>query len=76
MEVIRDFQDGGIFEKSLNASFISLIPKIPSAIALKDFQPISLVGGIYKIIATVLADRLKTVFEKVIKCLCQGEANS
>jgi len=57
---------GGVFEKSLNASFISLIPKVPGAIALKDFRPISLVGGIYKIIAKVLANRLKTVFEKVI----------
>jgi hypothetical protein len=66
MEVLRDFHEGGVFEKSLNASFISLILKIPGAIALKDFQPISLVGGIYKIIATILANRLKTVMEKVI----------
>lgn len=66
MEVFKDFHDGGVFEKSLNASFISLIPKVPGAIALKDFRPISLVGGIYKIIAKVLANRLKTVFEKVI----------
>jgi hypothetical protein len=66
MEVLRDFHDGGCFEKSLNASFILLIPKIPDAIALKDFRPISLVGGIYKIIAKVLANRLKTVLEKVI----------
>jgi hypothetical protein len=52
--------------KSLNVSFIALIPKIPGAISLKDFRPISLVGGIYKIIAKVLANRLKTVLEKVI----------
>jgi hypothetical protein len=55
-----------VFEKSLNVSFIALIPKIPGAISLKDFRPISLVGGIYKIIAKVLANRLKTVLEKVI----------
>jgi hypothetical protein len=60
-EVLRDFHDGGFFEKSINASFISLIPKISGAIALEDFRPISLVGGICKIIATVLANRLKTV---------------
>jgi hypothetical protein len=46
---------GGVFEKSLNASFISLIPKVSGAIALKDFRLISLVGGIYKIIAKVLS---------------------
>jgi hypothetical protein len=56
----------GLFEKSLNVSFISLIPKIPGAKSLKDFRPISLVGGIYKIIAKVLANKLKSVFEKVI----------
>jgi len=55
-----------VFEKSLNASFISLIPKTPGALSLKDFRPISLVGGIYKIIAKVLANRLKTVMDKVI----------
>jgi hypothetical protein len=37
MEVFSDFHAGGLFEKCLNASFISLIPKIPGAIALKDF---------------------------------------
>jgi hypothetical protein len=33
---------------------------------LKDFQPISLVSGVYKIIAKVLANRLRRVVEKVI----------
>jgi hypothetical protein len=54
MKVFRDFDGGGMFEKSLNTTFISLISKILGAINLKDFCPISLVGGIYKIIAKVL----------------------
>jgi hypothetical protein len=66
MEVFSDFHAREVFEKSLNVSFIALIPKIPGALSLKDFRPISLVGGIYKIIAKVLANRLKTVLEKVI----------
>jgi hypothetical protein len=66
MKVFYDFHGRGLFEKSLNASFISLIPKIPGATSIKDFRPISLVGGIYKIIAKVLANRLKLVLEKVI----------
>lgn len=33
---------------------------------LLDVRPISLVGGIYKFIAIILANRLKTVMEKVI----------
>ena len=66
MKVFRALHVGGRFEKSLNASFISLIPKVRGAVELKDFRPISLVGGIYKIIAKVLANRLKTVLNKVI----------
>jgi uncharacterized membrane protein YdcZ (DUF606 family) len=33
---------------------------------LKDFRPISLVSGVYKIIAKVLASRLSKVVEKII----------
>ena len=38
----------GQFEKSLNATFIPLIPKKNEAIEVKDFRPISLVGGFIK----------------------------
>jgi hypothetical protein len=34
-EVFSYFHAGGLFEKSLNAFVISLIPKIPGAIALR-----------------------------------------
>jgi hypothetical protein len=66
MKVFGALHARRMFEKSLNASFISLIPKVPSAVELKDFRPISLVGGIYKIIAKVLANRLKIVLDKII----------
>lgn len=33
---------------------------------IKDFSSISLVGGVYKIISKVIANRLKTVLENVI----------
>ena len=36
------------------------------AIEVKDFRPISLVGGVYKIIAKVLANKLCTVMEDII----------
>lgn len=51
--VLKEFQTSVKFEKSLNATFVSLIPKKAGAVDIKDFQPISLIGGIYKIISKV-----------------------
>ena len=49
------FHKNGVFEKSLNATFICLIPKVAGAVDIKDFRPISVVGSVYKILAKVLA---------------------
>uniref|UniRef100_A0A2N9IZD1 Reverse transcriptase domain-containing protein n=1 Tax=Fagus sylvatica TaxID=28930 RepID=A0A2N9IZD1_FAGSY len=54
------------FERSLNASFIALIPKRQNASNIRDFRPISLIGSIYKLLAKVLANRLKGVLDKLI----------
>ena len=43
-----------------------MIPKKSNALEVKDFRPISLIGGVYKIIAKVLANRLKEVIKDVI----------
>lgn len=66
MEVFHYFHGNGHFEKSLNASFITLIPKKKGAEDIRDFRPISLIGGLYKIIAKVLSLRLRKVGGKVI----------
>ena len=55
MKIFREFHAEGKFEASLNSTLIFLIPKFPGALEMKDFRPISLVGGLYKIIAKVLA---------------------
>jgi hypothetical protein len=54
------------FERSLNASFIVLIPKKQNASNIRDFRPISLIGSIYKLLAKVPANRLKGVLDKLI----------
>ena len=56
----------GKFVKSLNTTFLVLVPKKGGANDLCDFRPISLVGGLYKLLAKVLANRLKTVVRKVV----------
>jgi hypothetical protein len=66
MAVFREFHSKASFQDSLNASFFALILKKVGAVDLKDFRPISLVGVVYKIIAKVLAERLKTVLAKII----------
>ena len=66
MAFLHYFHDLCSFEKSLNATFVSLIPKKTEAMEVKDFRPISLVGGSYKILAKLLANRLKVVLPKLI----------
>jgi len=66
MGVFQDFHTHSKFVKSINATFLALIPKKSGAIDLKDFWPISRVTGIYKIIVKVLANRLRKVVDKII----------
>ena len=58
MNVFHAFHAHAVFEKSLNTTFLALIPKKVDAEDVKDFRPINLVGGLYKIIAKVLANRM------------------
>lgn len=66
MAVFQSFHEDGEFELSLNATFLVLIPKKYDAEEVKDFRPISLVGGVYKIIAKVLANRLRVLLPDII----------
>ena len=45
MAVFSKFHDRGKFEKNLNATFISLIPKIHGASEIKDFVRLALWEG-------------------------------
>jgi hypothetical protein len=66
MKVFRDFHARGKFERSFNATFIALISKILGVVDPKYFCLISPVSGIHKIIAKILANRLKMVLEKIV----------
>ncbi|GJW66412.1 RNA-directed DNA polymerase, eukaryota, reverse transcriptase zinc-binding domain protein [Tanacetum coccineum] len=56
----------GTFPRGCNSSFIALIPKTQNANLVKDYRPISLIGSIYKIIAKILANRLRHVVDDLI----------
>ena len=65
MGLFRDFHDHGSFVRSLNSTFMVLIPK-RGVEDLKDFIPISLTRSIYKLIAKVSPNRLKKVMNKLV----------
>jgi len=56
----------GIFPKGCNASFIALIPKVADPQNLNEYKPILLIGCMYKIVAKLLAKRLKKVLPIII----------
>ena len=66
MAFFKDFHIQCVFEKSLNTTILCLIPKKTNAFNIKDFHPISLVGSLYKVLAQVLAHRLRGVLDKLI----------
>ncbi|KAK8293964.1 hypothetical protein V6Z12_D06G223100 [Gossypium hirsutum] len=58
METVNKFFDGKEWDPNLNHSFVTLVPKVQAPSGLGYFRSISLVGGIYKIVAKVMAARL------------------
>ena len=66
MGFFDEFFEKGTFAYSLNATFVTLILKKQNALNIKDFRPISLIGSIYKILAKVLANRLRRVLDGLV----------
>ena len=66
MDFFDSFHWQFMFERSLNASFLTLIPKKCNAVSIKDFRPINLVGSVYKLLSKVLANRLRAVLDNLI----------
>ncbi|XP_057426138.1 uncharacterized protein LOC130719534 [Lotus japonicus] len=61
---VEDLWANRAWPKGSNVSFIVLVPKVTSPQELHEFRPISLIG--YKIVAKILAKRLKGVLPKII----------
>ena len=66
MAVVHNFHEQAVFERSLIISFLALIPKKSDVVEVKDFRPISLVGGMYKTISKVLTNCLRRVAHSLI----------
>lgn len=64
--LVTDFFQYGKFPPYLNKTLIVLIPKVHHPESLDQFRPISLCNFAYKVIAKVMANRLKPLLEQLI----------
>jgi hypothetical protein len=65
-KAILNYLNGGHFDEVISCTNIVLIPKVPSPTRVTKYKPISLCNVLYKLIAKVLANRLKKVLPYVI----------
>lgn len=66
MNVFENFYETRVVNGIVSEIYICLIPKKKELSRVRDFRLISLVSGIYKIIAKILALRLRIVLGKCI----------
>lgn len=59
------FESGHLL-KELNHTIITLIPKIPNPQKVGDYQPISLCNVLYKVVAKMMVNRLRSVLGSLV----------
>jgi hypothetical protein len=62
LKVVEESPFEGHMHAPLNSTFIALIPKNDLPHSLEYFRPISLCNCIYKVVAKVIAKRIKTIY--------------
>lgn len=63
---IQDFFNIGTLLKSMNHTFFVLIPKVDNPFQVTQFRPIRLCNASYKIIAKIIATRVKAIMPCLI----------
>jgi hypothetical protein len=64
LELVEDSIIRGTVNKSINATFLTLIPKVNNPTSFGDFRPIALCNLCYKLISKVIANRIKHVLSR------------
>lgn len=65
-DLCNAFWQGNICLKSINSSFITLIPKSDSPLTVNDYRPISLLNCSVKLLTKILANRLQCCIKRII----------
>lgn len=65
-DMVQEFFVTGKLPKMFSSYFLALVPKCKNPQGLGEYRPISLLGCIYKILAKMLAGRLKKVMSSII----------
>lgn len=65
LTALSRFWDSASISRGCNSSLVTLVPKVTDPLGLGEFRPISLIGCYYKIVAKILAERVKKVIGKV-----------
>lgn len=60
------FHADEVIPRGFLADFVTLILKVSSLLALKDYRPIYLLDTLYKLLSKVLARRLDVVMDTII----------
>ncbi|KAK0607494.1 hypothetical protein LWI29_015785 [Acer saccharum] len=66
INTIQEFFHSGLLLKKLNATIVALVPKVPNPSKMTDFRPISYCNTLYKIIAKIIANRIKPCLPDII----------
>ena len=65
-EAVTEFFSSGQLLKQWNSTTLVLIPKTPTACRTSEFRPIACLNPVYKVIAKLLASRLRDILSHVI----------
>ncbi|KAK3204757.1 hypothetical protein Dsin_018803 [Dipteronia sinensis] len=66
ISAVQEFFRSVLLLKELNATILALVPKVPNPSKMKDFRPISCCNTLYKIIAKIIANRIKPCLPDII----------
>jgi hypothetical protein len=66
LEMVEDSRRKGHLCGGLNSTFLALIPKANKPVTFDDFRPISLCNLVYKVIAKVIANRIKPILSRCL----------